>query len=170
LLKSIRKEVANFCAFSIVLIFDFCMIVPQSNTSGIYKELFSCYLYILAFEHDNMFKNIINFIAGDYNQKQLNKLRPIVKQINEFSTEFDALSDVQIKGKTQEFKERLAKGETLDDILPEAFAVVKQACKRMLGSQIEVKGEMMTRNMVPYDVQLLGGIILHKGIIIEMKT
>jgi len=102
-----------------------------------------------------MFGKIINFIAGDYNQKQLNKLQPIVKQIIEFSTAFDALSDDQIKAKTQEFKERLVKGETLDDILPEAFAAVKQACKRMVGSQVEVKGETLTWNMVPYDVQLL---------------
>jgi preprotein translocase subunit SecA len=102
-----------------------------------------------------MFEKIISFIAGDYNKKQLNKLQPLVKKINEFSSEFDALSDDQIKAKTQEFKDRLVKGETLDDILPEAFAAVKQACKRMVGSQVEVKGEMLTWNMVPYDVQLL---------------
>lgn len=117
-----------------------------------------------------MFGKIINFIAWDYNQKQLNKLRPIVKQINEFSTQFDLLSDDQIKAKTQEFKDRLAQGQTLDDILPEAFAAVKQACKRMVGSEVEVKGEMLTWNMVPYDTQLLGWLVLHNGIIAEMKT
>ena len=109
-----------------------------------------------------MFGKLINFIAGDYNQKQLNKYLPLIRQINEYSTQFDTLSDDQIKAKTQEFKDRLAKGETLDDILPEAFATVKQACKRMVGSEVEVKGEMLTWNMVPYDMQLLGGIILHK--------
>jgi preprotein translocase subunit SecA len=62
----------------------------------------------------------------------LNKFLPLVKKINEFSTEFDSLSDDQIKAKTQEFKDRLVKGETLDDLLPEAFATVKQACKRMV--------------------------------------
>lgn len=102
-----------------------------------------------------MFGKIISLIAGDYNQKQLNKLLPLIKKINDHSTEFDALSDDQIKAKTQEFKDRLAKGETLDDILPEAFATVKQACKRMVGSEVEVKGEMLTWNMVPYDMQLL---------------
>ncbi len=117
-----------------------------------------------------MFSKLINLIAGDYNQKQLDKLRPIVKKINEVSSGFDALSDDQIKAKTQEFKIRLTQGETLDDILPEAFAAVKQACKRMVGSSVEVKWETLTRNMVPYDVQLLGWIILHKGIIAEMKT
>lgn len=117
-----------------------------------------------------MFGKLINLIAGDYNQKQLNKLRPIVKKINEFFIEFDSLSDDQIKAKTQEFKDRLVKGETLDDILPEAFAAVKQACKRMVGSEVEVKWEKLVRNMVPYDVQMLWGIILHKWIIAEMKT
>ncbi len=117
-----------------------------------------------------MFSRIINLIAGDYNKKQLNKLWPIVKKINMISEEYDALSDDQIKAKTQEFKERLAQGQSLDDILPEAFAVVKQACKRMVGSQVEVKGEQLTWNMVPYDVQLLWWIVLHKGIIAEMKT
>lgn len=78
-----------------------------------------------------MFEKLITFIAGDYNQKQLNKYLPLIKQINDFSDQFDALSDDQIKAKTQEFKDRLATGETLDDILPEAFATVKQACKRM---------------------------------------
>ena len=117
-----------------------------------------------------MFGKLINFIAGDYNQKQLNKYLPLIKEINDYSIQFDALSDDQIKAKTQEFKDRLSKWETLDDILPEAFAAVKQACKRMVGSEVEVKGEMLTWNMVPYDMQLLGGIILHKWIIAEMKT
>lgn len=117
-----------------------------------------------------MFEKIITFIAGDYNQKQLNKFLPLITQINEYSHQFDGLSDDQIKAKTQEFKDRLTNGETLDDILPEAFATVKQACKRMVGKELEVKGEIVTWNMVPYDMQLLGGIILHKGIIAEMKT
>ena len=117
-----------------------------------------------------MFGKFINFIAGDYNQKQLNKILPLIRQINDYSTQFDALSDDQVKAKTQEFKDRLAKGETLDDILPEAFATVKQACKRMVGSEVEVKGEKLVWNMVPYDMQLLGGIVLHKWIIAEMKT
>lgn len=102
-----------------------------------------------------MFKKIIHFIAGDYNQKQLNKFQPLLKEINEFFVKFEILSDDQIKAKTQEFKERLVNGETLDDILPEAFAVVKQACKRMIGSEVEVKGEMLMWNMIPYDVQFL---------------
>ncbi|MFZ2151425.1 MAG: preprotein translocase subunit SecA [Candidatus Absconditicoccaceae bacterium] len=117
-----------------------------------------------------MFSRIIGKIAGDYNQKQLNKIIPIVSQINYHYAQFDNLSDEEVKAKTPEFQERLAKGETLDQILPEAFAAVKQACKRMLGQEIDVKGEKTTRNMLPYDVQLIGGMILHKGKIAEMKT
>jgi len=117
-----------------------------------------------------MFNRIINKISGDYNEKQIKKLWPIVKQINEFDAQYDKLTDDQIKAKTQEFKDRLAKWETLDQILPEAFAVVKQACKRMMDQEIEVKWEKQIRNMIPYDVQLIGWIILHKWIISEMKT
>ena len=80
---------------------------------------------------------------------------PIVTKINERYDSYESLSDDEIKAKTQEFKDRLSKGETLDDILPEAFAVVKQACKRMVGNEIIVKGEKQVRNMIPYDVQLL---------------
>ena len=80
---------------------------------------------------------------------------PIVTKINERYDSYESLSDDEIKAKTQEVKDRLTKGETLDDILPEAFAVVKQACKRMVGNEIIVKGEKQIRNMIPYDVQLL---------------
>ena len=117
-----------------------------------------------------MFSRILNLITGNYNQKQIDKLLPIVNKTNVVFEEYEALSDDQIKAKTKEFKDRITKGETLDSILPEAFATVKQACKRMLGQEIEVKGTQMTRDMVPYNVQLLGWIILHKGTISEMKT
>lgn len=117
-----------------------------------------------------MFDRIINLISGNYNQKEIKKLMPIVHKTNIISEEYDALSDDQIKAKTQEFKDRIVQGESLDDILPEAFAAVKQACKRMVGQELEVKGDKITRDMVPYDVQLLWGIILHKWIISEMKT
>lgn len=81
---------------------------------------------------------------------------PLVTKINERYASYESLSDAEVKAKTQEFKDRLVKGETLDDILPEAFAVVKQACKRMVGQEVEVKGEKQIWNMIPYDVQLLG--------------
>lgn len=117
-----------------------------------------------------MFGWLLSKVAWDYNQKQLNKIMPIVSQINYHYAEFDNLSDEEIKAKTPQFRERLAKWETLDQILPEAFATVKQACKRMLGQEVEVKGEKTTRNMLPYDVQMVGWMILHKWKIAEMKT
>ena len=110
-----------FLCFSIVLLLGICIIGTLSVRAD------DCFT---NFEN-NMFKKLITFIAGDYNQKQINKLLPLIKQINDFSDQFDALSDDQIQAKTQEFKDRLTKGETLDDLLPEAFATVKQACKRM---------------------------------------
>jgi preprotein translocase subunit SecA len=109
-----------------------------------------------------MFNRISNLIWWDYNQKQINTIRPIVNKINERYEKYDSLTDDQIKAKTPEFKERLKKWETLDDILPEAFAVVKQACKRMMWETYEVKWEKQTWNMIPYDVQLLWWIILHQ--------
>ena len=113
---------------------------------------------------------ILNFIWGDYNQKQLDKIKPLITAISHFYAEFDSLSDEQIQAKTEEFRTRIQSGETLDDLLPEAFAVVKQACKRLVGTTCIVKGQEIVRNMIPYDVQLLGGIILHQGKIAEMKT
>jgi len=116
------------------------------------------------------FGRIINKIAGDYNEKQLKQIAPLIDQINAFYEERHTLSDEQIKAKTQEFKERIAKGETVEDLLPEAFATVKQACKRMVGMEITVKGDALTRQMIPYDVQLIGGIVLHNSKIAEMRT
>ena len=117
-----------------------------------------------------MFNRLSWLIWWDYNQKQINTLWPIVNKINERYDKFDSLTDDEIKAKTPEFKQRLENWETLDDILPEAFAAVKQACKRMVWETYEVKWEKQTWNMIPYDVQLLWGIILHQWKIAEMKT
>ncbi len=96
-------------------------------------------------------------IFGSYSEKEVKRVMPIVDKINSFEPEISKLSDENLKGKTQEFKKRLTEGQTLDDILPEAFAVVREASKRVLG-------------MRHFDVQLIGGIILHQGRIAEMKT
>ncbi len=93
----------------------------------------------------------------DSNEKEINRLRPLVKEINALEPEFQKLSDDELKAKTAEFKERLSKGETLDDLLPEAFAAVREAARRTIG-------------MRHFDVQLMGGIVLHQGKIAEMKT
>ena len=92
-----------------------------------------------------------------YSEKEVKRVMPLVKKINELGPEMEKLSDKELQAKTPELKERLAKGETLDDILPEAFAVAREASKRVLG-------------MKHFDVQLIGGIILHQGRIAEMKT
>ena len=96
-------------------------------------------------------------LLKSYSDKEVKRLQPIVKKINSYEEEYKELSDDELKAKTQEFKDRLNDGETLDDILPEAFAVVREASKRVLG-------------MRHFDVQLIGGIILHQGRIAEMKT
>ena len=92
-----------------------------------------------------------------YSEKEVKRVRPIVEKINSLESEIQKLSDEELRNKTAEFKDRLTQGETLDDILPEAFAVVREASKRVLG-------------MRHFDVQLIGGIILHQGRIAEMKT
>ncbi|WP_418507192.1 preprotein translocase subunit SecA [Dysosmobacter sp.] len=96
-------------------------------------------------------------IFGDYSSRELKSIYPIVDKIEALGDEYKALTDAELQAKTPEFKERLANGETLDDILPEAFATVREAADRVLG-------------MRPYRVQLVGGIVLHQGRIAEMKT
>ena len=92
-----------------------------------------------------------------YSEKEVKRVMPIVNKINSLEEEISKLSDEQLRNKTIEFKEELKNGKTLNDILPEAFAVVREASKRVLG-------------MRHFDVQLIGGIILHQGRIAEMKT
>ena len=96
-------------------------------------------------------------VFGTYSQRELKSIYPIVDKITALEDEYKQLTDAELQAKTPEFKDRLAKGETLDDILPEAFATVREAADRVLG-------------MRPYRVQLVGGIVLHQGRIAEMKT
>ena len=113
---------------------------------------------------------ILKKFIGSHNERTLKKMRPVVDQINEIEAGYQSLSDEQLKAKTDEFKKRLADGESLDDLLPEAFATVKNACRRMCGMQIDVCEHQLIWEMVPYDVQLIGGIVLHQGAIAEMAT
>ncbi len=96
-------------------------------------------------------------IFGSYSDKEIKRIKPIVARINELEPDMEKLSDEELRAKTAEFKERLAQGETLDDIMPEAYAVVREAGKRVL-------------NMRHFDVQMIGGVVLHQGRIAEMKT
>ncbi len=104
-----------------------------------------------------MLKKFLKLISGDPVAKVIKQYRPLVEAINALEPEYEALSDEQLRAKTDEFRRRLAKGETLDDILPEAFAAVREASKRTIGLR-------------HYDVQLIGGANLHQGKAVEMKT
>lgn len=104
-----------------------------------------------------MIRTLIDKIFGTKSERDLKKIQHYVDDANKFTVEFEHLTDDQLKAKTQEFKDRLAKGETLDQLLPEAFAVVRLAAQRVIGLR-------------PYDVQMLGGIVLHQGKIAEMGT
>jgi preprotein translocase subunit SecA len=117
-----------------------------------------------------MFNWIIKKIVGSKNQREIRRMLPIVARINELEKSCQSLTNEQLQAKTPEFKERLQRGEKLDDLLPEAFAVVKNACRRLLGQTITVVGHELTWDMVPFDVQLVGGIVLHRGRISEMAT
>lgn len=104
-----------------------------------------------------MIGNILTKVFGTRHDREVKKIRPLIEKINSFEPAVQTLSDEELQAKTPEFKERLEKGETLERLLPEAFAVVREAGKRVL-------------NMRHYDVQLVGGIVLHQGKIAEMKT
>ena len=101
--------------------------------------------------------NILNKVFGSSNSRKIKKMNRVVKRINEFEELLESLSDEELKYKTDELKGRLQEGETLDQLLPEAFALVREASKR-------------TRNERHFDVQIIGGIVLHEGKIAEMRT
>ncbi|MDX6765363.1 MAG: preprotein translocase subunit SecA [Candidatus Methylacidiphilales bacterium] len=119
-----------------------------------------------------MIQWILHKIVGTRNQREVKRLRPLVARINYFDEEFRTLSDEQIQAKTAEFRNRLKQGETLDDLLPEAFATVKSCCRRFTqsGRVVNVRGQDIPWVMIPFDVQLMGGITLHQGRIAEMAT
>jgi len=104
-----------------------------------------------------MIGNVLKKVFGSKNERELNKLKPVVEQINALEPEMQALSDDELRAKTQAFRERIDQGDTLDELLPEAFAVVREASVRTL-------------KMRHFDVQLIGGIVLHQEKIAEMKT
>ncbi|HBN11532.1 MAG TPA: preprotein translocase subunit SecA, partial [Ruminococcus sp.] len=99
----------------------------------------------------------LDTIFGNYSKRELARIEPIKQQVLDLETEYSNLSETELKAKTQEFKNRLAEGETLDDILPEALATCREAAFRVLGKK-------------PFPVQIIGAIVLHQGRIAEMKT
>jgi len=117
-----------------------------------------------------MINAVLKKIFGSKNERDIKKMLPLVQKINALEIEFQKLSDDQLKAKTAEFKARLAQGATLDELLPEAFATVKNACRRLCGTTVHVCGHDLGWDMVPFDVQLIGGVSLHQGRIAEMAT
>ena len=117
-----------------------------------------------------MFLSILKLFAGSHHRRFLRKCAPLVKRINALEIEYQKLSDDALRAKTAEFKARHAQGESLDDLLPEAFAVVKNAARRLCGTKAIVCDHELAWEMVHFDVQLIGGIALHQNKIAEMAT
>src|SRR5271156_6877338 len=119
-----------------------------------------------------MIQWFVKKILGSKNQREVKRLWPIVEKINAFELEYQGLMDEQLVAKTTQFRERFGKGETLDDLLPEAFAVVKNACRRLTERKhvAIIRGQNVVWDMIPFDVQLIGGMVLHSGRIAEMAT
>ena len=101
--------------------------------------------------------NVFSKVFGTRSQREVKRIMPLVEKTESYQSQMQQLTDEQLRDKTREYKKRLAEGATLDDLLPEAFATVREAAKRVLG-------------MEHYRVQIIGGIILHQGRIAEMKT
>ncbi|MBE7538491.1 MAG: preprotein translocase subunit SecA [Opitutaceae bacterium] len=117
-----------------------------------------------------MLSFLLKGFSGRHYRKFLESARPLVARINEFELSYQSLSDEQLRAKTDEFRNRIKAGETLDQILPEAFATVKNAARRLVGQTVVVCEHELTWDMVHFDVQLIGGIALHQGKIAEMAT
>ena len=105
----------------------------------------------------SMLLNVAKKLFGSGNDRELKRLRPIIEQVNSFEPQMQKLTQEQLAQKTIEFRERIDRGATLDDLLPEAFAATREMSKRVL-------------NMRHFDVQLIGGIVLHRGKVAEMRT
>ncbi len=117
-----------------------------------------------------MISAILKKFSGRHYKKYLKKCQPIVERINAIELEYQSLTEAQLRAKTAEFMQRNQNGESLDDLLPEAFAAVKNAARRMCGNEYDVCDHMLPWNMVHYDVQFIGGISLHEHHISEMAT
>ncbi len=113
---------------------------------------------------------ILGKIFGTKHERDIKKLNPFVEEITSHEPAMSALSDRELRAKTAEFRRRLGEGKTIDDILPEAYAVVKEACRRLYGKAWFVRGHEVAWDMVPFDCQLVGGVALHQGKIAEMAT
>ena len=117
-----------------------------------------------------MIGKILKKFAGAHYKKYIKQKQPLIRRINEIEEGLQSISESELQGKTPELMERFKQGETLEDLLPEAFAVVKNAARRLCGRTFSVCDHDLEWNMVHYDVQLLGGMALHENRIAEMAT
>ena len=117
-----------------------------------------------------MLTTLLKMIFGTKSQRDVRRMLPLVAKINRLEVELQSLSDAELQAKTVEFRQRIANGATVNSLMCEAFAVVKNACRRMCGKEVNVCGQMLVWNMIPFDVQIMGAIALHRGGIAEMAT
>jgi preprotein translocase subunit SecA len=113
---------------------------------------------------------LLKKLFGTHQTRVLKKYSKLIPQVNAWEEKFQSLTEDELRHKTLEFKERLGKGEPLDSLLPEAFAAVKNACRRLCGTEVHVSGYNQKWDMIPYDVQILGAIAMYHGSISEMQT
>src|SRR3989344_3241050 len=142
------------------------------NNSTVVRQMIP-HLSFLRYTRASMdILDYLNKLLGDPNEKELKKLRPLMKKVRSASVSADiqALTLADLPKKTEEFKAQLAGGATVDELLVDAFAVVLRACDLLVGKSITIGRQQFIWNMKPFDVQILGGIVLHKGNISEMKT
>lgn len=112
----------------------------------------------------------LKWLFGTAQERAVRRHRKIVDEINAHEEKLQKLSDAEVRAKTDAFRERIRQGESLDNLLPEAYAVVKNVCRRLIGTEVHVSGYEQQWDMIPFDVQLIGAIALHKGSITEMHT
>jgi preprotein translocase subunit SecA len=113
---------------------------------------------------------LVEKVFGTKYERDMRRIGPIVKEINRIAETYRELPDEELRGLTAGFREEIREGAALDDVLPRAYGAVKEACRRHLGKTWDVSGIATSWDMVPYDVQLVGGIVLHEGRIAEMAT
>src|SRR2546422_5510251 len=134
---------------------------PQRRTKDLRSVVLSVFVPLVAISplplHSYMLDTLVKKFVGSRNDREIKKIQPLVAKINDLEPRLSSLTDEQLKAKTAEFKQRSENGESLEDLLPDAFAVVRETGKRAL-------------NMRHFDVQLIGGVVLHQGRISEMKT
>ena len=114
--------------------------------------------------------SFLKWLFGTAQERTVRQYWKTVEEVNKVENTYQSLSDEQLAAKTVEFRKRLAQGETLDSLLVEAFAVVKNCCRRMMGTDVHVSGYDQKWDMIPYDVQIVGAIALYYGAIAEAKA